>query len=560
MMGNQMTRVKSIFIWILILCLPLCSADIFLEAETAVLQGVQVSQSATGYSGSGYITGFDNDGDRVIFNFNAGAGLYELTIGYATPYGEKGYDLWVNGAKSTGLFPSSSGAFLTCTAGKYVLLQGQNSIIIGKGWGWFDIDFISLTITQVESPLKPPNRLIDKKATGSARALFSFLIEQYGQKVLSGQFNINDIEYIRSITGKEPAIGCFDLIEYSPSRIEYGSNPFGSVENWIDWVKDDALVSLMWHWNAPTDLINQPGQEWWRGFYTDATAFDLAAALSDKNSSRYKLLLRDMDAIAAQLKKFQSRNIPVLWRPLHEASGGWFWWGAKGPQPFIELWRLMVDRFTTYHQLHNLIWVYTHGDPSWYPGDAYTDIVSLDIYTDVSSSMSGEWENTQKEFNGRKLVALSESGTLLDPDNIRTFKTWWSWFSVWTGSFIRDANQYLLIEVYRDADIMTRNELPEWREYSYPDSITGDGSGGMRIHPNPCFDEALLVFTLSESASVKIKIYDINGRTILISETPGPVSGSQQIKINVQGLASGCYFAYLKTSHENQITKFLVLR
>ena len=41
-----------------------------------------------------------------------------------------------------------------------------------------------------------------------------------------------------------------------------------------------------------------------------------------------------MDAIALQLKKVASNNIPVLWRPLHEAAGGWFWWGAKGAEPF----------------------------------------------------------------------------------------------------------------------------------------------------------------------------------------------------------------------------------
>ena len=30
-----------------------------------------------------------------------------------------------------------------------------------------------------------------------------------------------------------------------------------------------------------------------------------------------------------ELKKLQASKIPVLWRPLHEAGGKWFWWGAK---------------------------------------------------------------------------------------------------------------------------------------------------------------------------------------------------------------------------------------
>ena len=56
-------------------------------------------------------------------------------------------------------------------------------------------------------------------------------------------------------------------------------------------------------------------------------------------------------------------DVPVLWRPLHEAYGGWFWWGACGPKAFEQLWRLMFTRFTQVHQLHNLIWVYT-ADPA----------------------------------------------------------------------------------------------------------------------------------------------------------------------------------------------------
>jgi mannan endo-1,4-beta-mannosidase len=45
----------------------------------------------------------------------------------------------------------------------------------------------------------------------------------------------------------------------------------------------------------------------------------------------------------------------VLWRPLHEADGAWFWWGAKGPKIFKKMWRIMYDRLTNYHQLHNLL-------------------------------------------------------------------------------------------------------------------------------------------------------------------------------------------------------------
>lgn len=62
---------------------------------------------------------------------------------------------------------------------------------------------------------------------------------------------------------------------------------------------------------------------WWSGFYTAATTFDLEAALANKTSERYALLIRDIDAIAVQLGRLHKANVPVVWRPLHEAEGGW---------------------------------------------------------------------------------------------------------------------------------------------------------------------------------------------------------------------------------------------
>ncbi|MBC7921099.1 MAG: hypothetical protein H7Z75_08390 [Ferruginibacter sp.] len=239
----------------------------------------------------------------------------------------------------------------------------------------------------------------------------------------------------------------------------------------IDWAKKGegrSIVSLLWHWNAPTDLINQaPDKLWWRGFYTDATTFDLAAVLADKNGERYQRILRDIDAIAWQLKKFQAADVPVLWRPLHEAPGGWFWWGAKGSGPFKELWRILYDRLTNHHSLHNLIWVYAGTaviNPDWYPGDQYVDAVGLDVYAEATANMSGNWANAQAQFDGKKLVTLSETGNLPNADKIRGFGTWWSSFSVWTGTdWIRKQPLDRLNALYADPDVITRDELPNWR-------------------------------------------------------------------------------------------------
>ncbi|MBN1999048.1 T9SS type A sorting domain-containing protein [candidate division KSB1 bacterium] len=538
------------------------ATDIFLQAEDAVLVGVNVSKSGTGFSGEGFITGFDNENDRIEFVFQAPKGLYELFIGFATPYGEKGYALTVNAMQGTGMFPFTGGTFSEHAAGKFQLDESENKIIIGKNWGWFYIDYIRLIDARIVPPLKPPKQLIDKNASASSQSMFSYLVDLFGRKVLSGQQDMEEIEYIESRTGKTPAIGVFDLIDYSPSRIQFGANPAGKTEQWISWAKTGGgIVSLSWHWNAPADLVNTSGKEWWRGFYTDATTFDLEAALADKNSERYQLLLRDMDDIAVQLRKFQNNDIPLLWRPLHEAQGGWFWWGAKGPEPFKELWRLMVERYTREHGLNNLIWVFTHADdPDWYPGDEYVDVVSMDIYTDASSSMSGEWENTLSLFNGKKLIALSESGTMPDPDKIRLYGVWWSWFSLWNGDFIRGVPQTLLKRTYNDSDVITLDELPDWRRYdrSIPDGVP-ETELAVYLCPNPMERVSQVMFVLPAAADVTLRLYNVLGQEVRSVFYGHYTAGIHYATIGRENLGSGVYYLQLQAGGRKVLRKVVVV-
>lgn len=444
------------------------------EAERGVLNGVELATTPAGFSGTGFVTSFDNATDNVVMSFTATAGLYALSVGYTSPFGPKSFDFQVNDERGSGMFAATAATeFSTANAGNFLLKAGLNTITINRGWGYFGIDYVQLTPTTAPIPAKPPKTLVDAQATPSTRSLFSYIVDQYGSKVISGQQNESEINYITEKTGKEAAMLSFDLMDYSPSRIQYGANPTGETEGAIAWAKKNegrGIVSVMWHWNAPTDLINLPPDRlWWSGFYTRATTFDLAAVLADKNGERYNLLLRDIDAIAVELKKLRDADVPVLWRPLHESPGGWFWWGAKGAEPLKELWRIMHERLTNYHQLHNLIWVYTGTDQlamNWYPGDQYVDVVGLDIYTDPTANLSGNWNNTLNSFNGKKLVALTEVGNLPKPDNVRGFGTWWSWFAVWTGAdYIRKQPIELLQAVYNDVDVITRDELPDWRTY-----------------------------------------------------------------------------------------------
>ena len=129
--------------------------------------------------------------------------------------------------------------------------------------------------------------------------------------------------------------------------------------------------------------------------------------------------------------------MPILFRPLlHEAEGGWFWWGAKGPGPCLALYHHLYHRLVDYHHIDNLLWVWNSANPDWYPGDDEVDIMAVDAYPeDPRDSLEGTWEPLLKRFDGKKMLALAEIGGV--PDVERNFRLGvrWAYFVSWGGEF-----------------------------------------------------------------------------------------------------------------------------
>lgn len=325
--------------------------------------------------------------------------------------------------------------------------------------------------------------LVNPEASPAARALMKYLCDVYGLKMLTGQqigvLSTPELDIIHEATGKYPAVAGFDFMNYSPSRVERGAE-CRDTDLAIAWWKRGGIVTFCWHWNAPKDLVDQPPERPWdRGFYTDATTFDVKRAMGDPDSEEYRLMIRDIDAIAVQLGRLQDAGVPVLWRPLHEASGGWFWWGAKGPAPCIALWKLMYDRLTFYHGLNHLIWVWNGQHADWYPGDECVDIIGEDIYAPAKdySSQKERFSTALAYTKANKIIALSENGVVPDPDRMAEDGTPWAWNCTWYGGFVfaeeggrrAYSSEYTELEqlrkTYHDPRTITLEELPDWKEW-----------------------------------------------------------------------------------------------
>ena len=164
-------------------------------------------------------------------------------------------------------------------------------------------------------------------------------------------------------------------------------------------------------------------------FYKADTEFDATNATVE-GTWENKVFTEDLKNAAAYLKLLRDADIPVLWRPFHEAAGGWFWWG-KDAASFKSLWIAMFNYFKT-EGLDNLIWVWTTegNDADWYPGDQYVDIVGRDVYNKETADCVSEYTSIAENY-GNKIVSLSECGTVGLISEQWASGARWSWFMPW---------------------------------------------------------------------------------------------------------------------------------
>lgn len=199
-------------------------------------------------------------------------------------------------------------------------------------------------------------------------------------------------------------------------------------------------------------------------FYKADTEFDAANATVE-GTWENKVFTEDLKNAAAYLKLLRDADIPVLWRPFHEAAGGWFWWG-KDAASFKSLWIAMFNYFKT-EGLDNLIWVWTTegNDADWYPGDQYVDIVGRDIYNKETADCVSEYTSIAGNY-GNKIVSLSECGTVGLISEQWASGARWSWFMPWydgtneDGSPVVHADEAWWKDAMSQEFVVSREELP----------------------------------------------------------------------------------------------------
>lgn len=284
------------------------------------------------------------------------------------------------------------------------------------------------------------NNVSQTKRSAEAIRLLDYLKSIYGTKTLSGactnvNWNINEAQWVYKHTGKWPALNCFDFIHH----------PFSQVGGWIDysntkvvedWHNKGGIVAMMWHWNVPSN--NGKDYSFYYGSEADKTKFDVRKIFDD-SSPEYSRMIKDIDLIGGYLKKLRDKGIPVIWRPLHEAGGRWFWWGMDAAA-CKQLWKVMYQRFAD-AGIDNLIWAFTPAaawqEPyskgfDWYPGDEYVDILGMDVYnlSNANDCYKLDFKFLQEQ-KPAKMAALTECGSVAPISSQWKAGAKWLFFMPW---------------------------------------------------------------------------------------------------------------------------------
>lgn len=266
--------------------------------------------------------------------------------------------------------------------------------------------------------------IVDRNATEETKALLAnlWLIQQHG--VMFGHHDFpsygvgwrgdEDRSDVKDICGDHPAVYSLDMHRISADKIEKIKEVY----------RRGGVSMLVWHQDNP--LTEGPGKQYPEGTAWDNTkVVDQILAEGSEMNIKYKARL---DKVAEALKAMVDDNgkpIPVIFRPLHEHTQAWNWWGSKATteEEFQAFWKFIITYLRDIKGIHNVLYAISPQMDEVYPdaegrilyrwpGDQWVDVIGIDCYhgrnTKAFVSNVEALSRIAKEKN--KVVGVTETG------------------------------------------------------------------------------------------------------------------------------------------------------
>lgn len=587
------------------------------EAENESAASSESILDSVGASGGKYV--MTSSGMSFMVSVTETANYDIVASTFVPTYGWFNTAITVNGTKmGEFLTKDQTGGRTPYTLETTAKLKvGENTVTFSGGA--FGIDY--MTVERHPDPVFTVTATpVDPNATRPAKKLMTFLRDNFQKKTISGMmisdqnFNYSysrmellvpaskctpedsckytdeqqtwkgqtDISEFYKRSGHYPALGGFDMLFAAGGHSDEGWF-LGYTENHVAMAKElwsyGGIPTFTWHWKVGADTVfytkangaNNAGcTEGVMGTSADNTCFNFTKAFTgDKcqevntSSTVYKDIIDDIDKVSEYFLQLQKDSVAVIWRPIHEASGGWFWWGTQGPDCYISLYRLIYDRMVNVNKVHNLLWVWNiNTDPaigydynalnaSWYPGDAYVDIVAVDIYDQLLShnSAANYYNKITADVGTDKIIALSENGAIPDIDSIAEDKAYWSywmtWSQTWSGMFLDKTSNDMWVRNLNDERIIALDDMPGW------ENVVPDESGAI-IGIKPCEQKMdvsnrlaidvnglNLSLTIAKAGRANIALFDMLGNRVEVFANTQLNAGTHNYQLN--HIAKGLY-------------------
>lgn len=277
-------------------------------------------------------------------------------------------------------------------------------------------------------------QIVDDKATKETASLFAYLKNVAQTNLLFGHqnatsqgvtFTKTDGKHsdIYNAVGAYPAVFGWDTLAMTGDE--------GTFDELVVWIqeaaKQNGMITISAH--MPNFVTG--------GNYNDLSGNPVQEILKEGSHGQKAFLayLDEFARLAKTAKDEEGQFIPIMFRPFHENTGGWFWWGATSctAEEYIKLYRYTVEYLRDEKGVHNLLYIYSPNGHftdqeeylTRYPGDNYVDIIAFDAYHDKPQYNDGWMEKLIRDCQvivelaeeRGKIATISEVGVRWDGQN-----------------------------------------------------------------------------------------------------------------------------------------------
>src|SRR5690625_5283704 len=182
--------------------------------------------------------------------------------------------------------------------------------------------------------------IVDSNASNYTKKLLAFLQDMSGEKVLFGQQHATDEGL--TLKGKGARVGSKESEVYNavgdyPAVFGWDTNSLdGREKPGIAGDPEQSRKNLAASMKAAHELGGiitlsmHPNNFVTDGAYNDTTGNVVENILpGGSKNAEFNKWLDNIAALAHDLKDENGEAIPVIFRPFHEQTGNWFWWGSQ---------------------------------------------------------------------------------------------------------------------------------------------------------------------------------------------------------------------------------------